>query len=77
LDSNLVVFVLASDDLNKANMANRELEDAIISLGGRPCTAGSRRVEAMKKASPNSLDLLRKAKKVFDEANLFSPERLI
>ena len=77
LDSNLVVFVLASDDLNKADMANRELEDAIISLGGRPCTAGSRRVEAMKKASPNSLDLLRKAKKVFDEANLFSPERLI
>jgi FAD/FMN-containing dehydrogenase len=71
LDSNLVIFIVYGDDLGKVNVTRKEIEDAIISLGGKPYTAGFRRAEAMRKASPALPDMLIKIKRVLDGTNLF------
>jgi len=75
--SNLSIFILYIDGSSKADTARQKLEDSILSLGGKPCSAGLRRTAAMKKASLGSLDLLKKIKEVFDEENLLSPEKLV
>ena len=77
MDSNLSVFIFYMDGSSEAGIAREELEDSILSLGGKPCSAGLRRTAAMKKASPGSLDLLKKIKEVFDRENLLNPEKLV
>jgi glycolate oxidase len=76
IDSNLSVFILYINGSSKAGAAREELESFIISLGGKPCSAGLRRTASMKKASLNSLGLLKRIKEVFDKENLLSPEKL-
>jgi len=77
MDSNLSVFIFYMNGSSEADIAREELEGSILSLGGKPCSAGLRRTTAMKKASPGSLDLLKKIKGVFDRENLLSPEKLV
>lgn len=77
VDSNLSIFIFYMDKSSEASIAREELEDSILKLGGKPCSAGLRRKAAMKKASPSSLDLLKKIKEVFDRKNLLDPEKLV
>jgi len=77
VDSNLSVFIFYMNGSREADIAREELEGSILSLGGKPCSAGLRRTTAMKKASPGSLDLLKKIKEVFDRKNLLNPEKLV
>ena len=77
MDSNLSVFIFYTDGSSEAHIAREELESSILSLSGKPCSAGLRRTTAMKKASPGSLDLLKKIQGVFDRENLLNPEKLV
>jgi len=77
MDSNLSVFIFYTDGSSEAHIAREELESSILSLSGKPCSAGLRRKAAMKKASPGSLDLLKKIQGVFDRENLLNPEKLV
>jgi len=77
MDSNLSVFIFYMGGSSETGVAREELEDSILSLGGKPCNAGLRRAAAMEKASPGSLSLLKKIKEVFDKRNLLNPEKLV
>lgn len=76
MDSNLSVFILYTNGSSEAGAARKELESFVLSLGGKPCSAGLRRTASMRKASLDSLGLLKRIKEVFDKENLLSPEKL-
>jgi len=77
LGSNIVLNLMYVDDIRKAYSLEKEIDEAINLIGGRPLTIGLRRVEVMKKTSPCLFNLLSEIKRVLDGINLFCPNKLL
>jgi FAD/FMN-containing dehydrogenase len=76
LGYSMVINLIYTDGSSKIYPLREEIDDAIISLRGKPLIMGLHKAKTMKKASPCSFDLLTKMKKVLNEINLFCPNKL-